>query len=63
MLRLALILHAVVATALMGAAVTGVLAAGMVTTWPITLAALGGFVASIPISWLVARAIVRQQRT
>jgi hypothetical protein len=62
MVRLALILHAMVATVLMGMGVTAVLAAGMGTSGPIMFAAAGGFVLSIPISWLVARLIV-QART
>ncbi|MEO0062212.1 MAG: hypothetical protein RLZZ08_772 [Pseudomonadota bacterium] len=59
MFRLALILHAMVATVLMGMGVTAVLAAGMGTGGPIMLAAAGGFVLSIPISWLVARQVLR----
>lgn len=58
MLRLALILHAVVATVLMGVGVTAVLAMGKGTSGPIVLGALAGFVLSIPISWLVARQVV-----
>lgn len=61
MLRLALILHAIAATVLMGVGVTAVLAAGMGTMQPILLAAAAGFLASIPISWLVARKIVGAQ--
>lgn len=57
MLRLMLILHSVIATTLMGIGVTAVLAAGMVGTKPIVIAAAAGFVLSIPASWLVARKI------
>lgn len=58
MLRLALILHAIAATVLMGIGITGVLAAGMVTGMWILVAAAGGFVLAIPLSWLIARKIV-----
>lgn len=58
-MRLALILHGVVASVLMGIGITAVLAIGMGTGGPIMLAALAGFLMSIPISWLLARHLVQ----
>lgn len=58
MLRLALILHAIAATVLMGIGITAVLAAGMVTGMSILVAAAGGFLLAIPLSWLIARKMV-----
>ena len=56
--RLALILFPMVATTLMGIAVVAVLT---VDIWakgqPILWAAIGGFVAAIPVSWLIGRQI------
>ncbi|HTN14970.1 MAG TPA: hypothetical protein VL094_09205 [Sphingomonadaceae bacterium] len=60
MFRLALILHFVIASALMGIGVIAVLAMGAGTGKPIILAAVAGFVLAMPVSWLVARAITRQ---
>lgn len=59
MLRLALILHAVVATVLMGIGVTAVLAMGKGTSGPILLAVAAGFLLSIPVSWLIARQLMK----
>lgn len=58
MMRLALILHLVIATVLMGMGITAVLAAGMGTTKPIIIAAIAGFVIAIPVSWFVAKQIL-----
>lgn len=57
MIKLALILHAMIATTLMGIAVTFVLAMQMPGWQPIVWAVVAGFVAAIPVSWLVARQI------
>jgi len=59
MFRMMMILHSVIATTLMGMAITAVLAAGMVGTRPIVMAAALGFALSIPASWLVARQITK----
>ena len=62
MLKLALILHAVIATSLMGIAVIAVLAVDMHAGWKeIALAAAAGFVLAIPASWLVAGQIRKLQ--
>lgn len=62
MLRLSLILFVMIATTLMGIAVVAVLAMGMGTGGPILLAAAGGLVISVPVAWLVSRAILRGQK-
>lgn len=55
--RLMWILHAVVATVLMGVGVTAVLAMAMPGWQPLAIAAAIGFVAAFPVSYLVARKI------
>lgn len=57
MLRLAMVLFSLIATSLMGSAVVVVLSMGYDTTTPILAAVAVGFVAAIPVSWGVARAI------
>ncbi|MFN3468245.1 MAG: hypothetical protein ACK4UL_02095 [Novosphingobium meiothermophilum] len=57
MFRLMMILHTVIATTLMGAGITAVLAAGLDGMQPIALAAAAGFLLAFPVSWLVARQI------
>lgn len=59
MLRLAMILHFVIAATLMGVGVIAVLVMGQTKPMPIILSAVVGFVLAIPVSWLVARAITR----
>ena len=62
MLKIALILHTVIASSLMGIGVIAVLATDMHAGWRgIALAALTGFVLAIPASWLVARQIRKLQ--
>lgn len=58
-MRLMLAIHAMAMTVLMGTFVTAVLAMSLPGWKPLALAAFAGFVLSIPISWGVARAIVR----
>ncbi len=55
--RLMWILHAVVATVLMGIGVTAVLTLGLPGWQPIAIAAAAGFAAAFPVSWPVARKI------
>ena len=59
MLRLALIIHFVVASTLMGSAVVFVLVMGWTSPWPILGAALAGFLLAVPVSWLVAREMTK----
>ncbi len=63
MLRLAMILHLVIGSTLMGVGVIAVLVMGMTEPRPILLAALAGFLIAFPVSWMVARAITRQTGT
>ncbi|MDF0601751.1 CTP synthetase [Psychromarinibacter sp. C21-152] len=55
MLRLAMTLFSVIATTLMGSFVVVALVAGYDTLVPILVAAGAGFVAAVPVAWLVAR--------
>ncbi|GGA97923.1 CTP synthetase [Allosediminivita pacifica] len=57
MLRLAGILYSLIATTLAGSAVIAVLVAGYDTLVPILIAAAVGFLAALPVSWMVARAL------
>ena len=57
MIRLALVLHAVIGTTLMGIAVVIALVTGHDTLQVIGIAALVGFLAAIPASLAVARQI------
>ncbi len=59
MLRLAGILYSLIATTLAGSAVIAVLVAGYDTLVPILIAAAVGFVAALPVSWMVARALYK----
>ncbi|RJX65478.1 CTP synthetase [Tsuneonella suprasediminis] len=59
MIRLALILHFIVATVLMGVAITALLVINKSDPTSLLLGALGGFVVAMPVSWAVARAITR----
>lgn len=54
---LTIILHLFIGSTLAGSAVIAVLAAGMGTLMPILWAALAGFVAAIPVSIMVAKAL------
>lgn len=61
MFRMLLVLLPIIATSLMGIAVIAVVSVDMQAGWqPIALAALGGFVAAIPISWLVGKKVVEK---
>lgn len=57
MLRLALLLHTIISTTLMGTAIVIALLAGYDTLVPILAAAALGFVVAIPVSITVARAL------
>ena len=60
MLRLATMLFAMVATALSGTAVIAVLVAGTNSVATILLAAAAGFIAAMPVSWLIAKNIYNE---
>ena len=57
MLRLASILYSLIGTTLAGSLVVVALTMGYDTLNPILMAAGAGFVAAVPVTWLVARAI------
>ncbi|WP_374529856.1 hypothetical protein [Novosphingobium sp.] len=57
MTRLMWILHAVVATVLMGIGITAVLAMAMPGWKPIAVAAAIGFFLALPVSYVIARKI------
>ena len=58
MLRLTGLMYSIIGTALAGTAIIAVLTAGYDTLIPIVVAAAVGAVVAIPVSWLVARAIL-----
>lgn len=57
MSKLFFVLHAVVMTAMMGIAVTAVLTMNLSGWKPIALAALAGFIISLPVTWVIANRI------
>ncbi|MCL7409201.1 CTP synthetase [Marivivens donghaensis] len=57
MLRLASILYSLIGTTLAGSLVVAALTMGYDTLNPILIAAGVGFVAALPVTWLVAKAI------
>ncbi len=57
MLRLASILYSLIGTTLAGSLVVAALTMGYDTLNPILMAAGVGFVAALPVTWLVAKAI------
>jgi predicted PurR-regulated permease PerM len=57
MTRLMMIIFSMASTTLMGTFIVAALVMGMDTLQPILIAAALGFVAAIPVSWIVARQI------
>ncbi len=57
MTQLFLIIHIFIGSTLAGSAVIAALTLGLDTLRPLLIAALLGFLVSIPVSWLVARKI------
>lgn len=55
MLPLALLIHIFVGSTLAGSAVIAVLTLGYGTLTPILVAAVAGFVAGVPASWVIAK--------
>jgi predicted PurR-regulated permease PerM len=55
MTRLMLVLFSMASTTLMGVGIVIALTMGLDTLQPILIAAAAGFVAAIPVSWLLAR--------
>lgn len=58
MTRLASILFSIISTTLMGVAIIVALVSGNDTLTPILIAAAIGFVAAIPVTWIVTKKIV-----
>ena len=57
MSKLFFVLHAVVMNAMLGIAVTAVLTMNLPGWKPIALAALAGFIISLPVTWVIANRI------
>jgi predicted PurR-regulated permease PerM len=55
MTRLMLVLFSMASTTLMGVGIVIALTMGLDTLQPILIAAAAGFLAAIPVSWLLAR--------
>ena len=51
-------IHFLVMTVLMGMGITAVLSAGLGNSQNILLAAIGGFVVALPITWFVVRTML-----
>lgn len=60
MTRLAGIMFSIISTSLMGIAIIVALTTGNDTLQPILIAAAVGFVAAIPVTWIVTKKIVDQ---
>ncbi|MES2542304.1 MAG: hypothetical protein V4583_17235 [Pseudomonadota bacterium] len=56
-MRLMMVLYSMIATAMAGTGVIGVLTAGYGTLWPIIAAAAVGAALALPVAWAVARQI------
>ncbi len=61
MLPLTLILHIFIGSTLAGAAVIAALTLGMTDARSIVVAALAGAVLSLPVSWAIARRLIRNR--
>jgi len=57
MMHLAMLMFTLISATLMGVAIIAVLVAGYDTLLPVVAAAAVGFVAAIPVSWGVAKAM------
>lgn len=55
MLRLGFILHLFIGSTMAGIGVIAALATGFDTLYPILIAALVGFLAAFPVTWIVTR--------
>lgn len=60
MLRLGFILHLFIGSTLAGIGVIAALVTGYDTLYPILIAALVGYALSIPVTWVVTRALYDQ---
>jgi len=57
MLRLGMIIYALTGPTLAGSAIVAMLVVGQDTLLPIVAAAVGGFAAAVPATWLITRKI------
>lgn len=62
MLRLASLLYSIIGSTLAGSFIVVALVLGFTTASPLIVAAAVGFVAALPVSWLVARQITHLAR-
>ncbi len=62
MFRLAIMLYAIIATTLAGSLIIAALTAGYDTMVPILLAAALGAVAAMPVSYLIAQAVITNKQ-
>ena len=60
MLRLASVLYSLISTTLAGTFVVAALVMGQDTLQPIVIAAASGFAVALPVTWLVAKAMVER---
>ena len=60
MLRLASVLYSLISTTLAGTFVVAALVMGQDTLQPIVIAAALGFAVALPVTWLVAKAMVER---
>ena len=60
MYRLMFVIHTMTMTVLMGIFITAVLTMNLPGWQPVAVAAAAGFLVSIPVSWWVAREIIRR---
>lgn len=63
MLPLVLVLHVFLGSCLSGAAIVLALVLGFDSAQPIVISGVSGFVLSMPLSWLVARALHARGRS
>lgn len=62
MLRLASILYSLISTTVAGSLVIAALVTGYDTLQPILIAAIIGFIGSLPIAWFVAKALYGNEK-
>jgi hypothetical protein len=60
MLRLTMMLYSLIGTTLAGIGMVAALTMGIVTAQALIVSAVVGFVLALPVSWLVARAILQR---
>ncbi len=61
MMRLASILYSLISTTLAGSFIIAALVMGYDTLQPILLVAAAGFIAALPVTWFVAKAMMESE--